>query len=141
MIKNFLLKNKTTIVVAIETALFVLALWLTVTDMIFIMTKKSANGQIISVEQLREPKPYKIKVRYFNTYTNKYIISSIDEIDGIYGKGLPSVNNYVKIYFSRESPQIIYLADYKYPNVGYIIIYFCFMAVMALAVFFQLKMR
>lgn len=137
MIKKLLIKYQTIILIFVEIILFFLGVWVLIGDITFITTKKEVSAKIIKIEKLQKPKPYKITLEYFNEYENKEIKADIDDISGTYGLTLPLVNNYVKIYYSKESQKIVYLVDYKYPHIGNLVIYLFFISIIIIAIIFN----
>lgn len=134
--KSIYIKTETIMLLIVEILIFILGIWAFSQDITFFLTKKEASAEVIKLEKLPLPKPYKITLKYFNDFENKYIITYIDDIDGRYGQSLNSKKQ-LNIFYKKSSPHIIYLVDYKYPNLGNLILYILFLLIMIIAIFFQ----
>jgi len=120
-----------------ESFLFLIGIWAMMQDVTFLSTKKEANAEVIKLEKLPLPDPYKITVKYYNEYEHTNIVSYVDNIDGIYGKMLPPIKSHINIFYKKSLPKVIYLVDYKYPNNGNIILYIVFLLILVVAIIFQ----
>lgn len=133
----FFKKRGNLLLLLFELVLGVFGILSLIDNVFFIVMKKETNAEIIKVESLPLPKPYKVTLKYYNEYLNKTIVSYIDDIDGIYGEKLPKPTGNVSIYYKRYFPKEIYLIDYRYPNSGYVILNIVFLVIIGLAVYFQ----
>jgi hypothetical protein len=115
-------KKSHLIIVIIEVAMLFLGTWAMMQDVVFLITKKEALAHVIRKEKLPLPDPYRITFKYYNSYEKQYITTYIDNIDGRYGKELPGPGNFLKIYYKKFLPKVVYLEDYKFPNGGYLFV-------------------
>lgn len=136
MIK-FLKQKASLLLIFLEISLSILGILSLTDDVSFMITKKEANAEVIKIQSLSLPKPYKVTLKYYNEYVNESIISYIDNIDGIYGGKLPKATGHVTIYYRKYFPKEIYLADYHVPGIGYIILNIVFLVIMFIAIYFQ----
>jgi len=136
----YIIRNKENLfLLIIEVILFILGLLSLIDDSLFLITKREASANIIKVEKLKLPNPYRITLSYYNEFEHKDIITHIDDIDGIYGQTLPTTGESLSVYYKPYFPKAVYIIDYKHPNIGYLIIYCVFLAIMFLAAYFSWK--
>jgi hypothetical protein len=136
---TYILKNKQTLfLLIIEVLLSILGILAIADDVFFLVTKKEAQAEIIKIEKLKLPDPYKVTLTYFNEYENKSVTTHINDIDGLYGQKLIP-KNYISIYYRAYFPKEVNFSDYKHPNIGTVTILVIFLFIMLLAIYFSWK--
>ena len=136
---NFLKKRANLCLLIIEISLTILGTLSLIDNIIFLTTKKETAAMVTKIEILKLPKPYKVYLIYYNEYLSKSVTSYIADIDGIYGRKLPQPSGHLNIYYKKYFPKDIYLADYRFPNSGNVILNISFLLIMFIAIYFQAK--
>ncbi|WP_208094540.1 hypothetical protein [Mucilaginibacter agri] len=129
------------LILIVEVVLLAVNILALFNDASFVITRKVAQAQILRVERVKSPNPYKVTLRYDNQYLNATVISYVDDIDRSYGEGLQKVKTTVDVYYGRYFPGEIYLADYKHPNARFLLLYPIFMLVIGIAIYYQISAR
>jgi len=110
-----------------------------VKDLIFFFTKTDTVATVLSMTNPGTQMPYRITLKYFNTYLDKDVICTINAKKS-YGKKIQEVDSKVlNINYGKIFPQNIYLADFETPNSG--LVFFDIIMVSVMAIFIFLSVR
>lgn len=110
-----------------------------VKDIIFFFTQKDTVATVLSMTNPGAQMPYRITLKYFNTYLDKDIICTINAKKS-YGKKIKEADSKVlDINYGKIFPQNIYLADFETPNIG--LVFFDIIMVSVMAIFIFLSVR
>jgi hypothetical protein len=103
----------------------------------FLLTKKETLGYVIGVRKEAGPKPFNVKVKYYNSYTGDYHTTEINDIDSRYAASVGLAKwggSRHPVVYKKYFPQALYLKDYKHPTIGYLILLLIFNSAMILGI-------
>ena len=121
-------KNKIFVLIIVISFL-IISLFSFVDNVLYFITRQEGKAEITRIEKLASPKPYKVYLVYYNSYTQNSEKTYIKNIDEPYGEKL-NVHSQKDIFYRKYFPSEIYLKDYKSPTIGYLVLSLIFLIIM-----------
>ncbi len=119
------------VLLIIECVSMLLGIFVLISDLSFLMTKKEAIASVITITKTNEYKPYQITLKYFDEYKNDNVTKTLKDFDLSFGKELESKQSNdlnLEVYYQKYF-HATYLKSNKHPNYGYIFVLLLFITI------------